>query len=130
MPDGPDNPSIQVQRPPTAPLRVGGLRLSGLAGGAMGLLGFALAVIVGLSAGNAASQIICRALVAMFLLACVGGLAGAIAARVVVERMERIAREQVAVEAELAAKAEAARQAGSTQETAETGKTDEGPREG
>lgn len=65
------------------------IRMGSLAGGALGLLGFSLAIICGLSAGNGFSQIIEKALVTAIGLAIIGGVAGAIAGHIIREQIIR-----------------------------------------
>ncbi|MDD4890320.1 MAG: hypothetical protein PHU85_10360 [Phycisphaerae bacterium] len=65
------------------------IRMGSLAGGALGLLGFSLAIVCGLSAGNGFSQIITKAIVTAVSLAILGGLAGTIAGHVIREQLIR-----------------------------------------
>jgi hypothetical protein len=93
------------------------LRLGTLAAGTLGLLGFALAILQGLAANNDTADILERAVVAMFVLAAMGGLAGAIAGKVV---GELLARQQEALAAAAAAQERAQVEATAAQVDAQT----------
>jgi len=55
------------------------LRVGTLVAGALGLMGFALAIFAGLAAGNPMPQILYRAIITLVIMAVVGGVAGAMA---------------------------------------------------
>lgn len=78
------------------------IRLGGLTAGAMGLLGFGLAIFCGMSAGNTSSQIIVRSLLTSIVLAVIGGLVGLVASHLLAEHLQRQIAEARKLQAETA----------------------------
>jgi tetrahydromethanopterin S-methyltransferase subunit C len=97
------------------------LRVGSLSAGALGLMGFALAIFAGLAADNPISQVLYRAIITLVIMAVIGGVAGAMAGRVIHEQIlnrAKLIQEQQA-QALVAASAAAARQA--SQSASKTG---------
>jgi uncharacterized membrane protein YccC len=79
-----DKPQTVLRRALPGPTA---LRVGSLAAGALGLMGFALAIFAGLAANNPMPQVLYRAIVTLVILAMVGGVAGAMAGRVIHEQL-------------------------------------------
>ncbi len=86
--------------PPAGPAP-SAIRMGSLAGGALGLLGFSLAVFSGLAAGNSFSEIITRAFVTSLVMAAIGGLAGLVASHLLAEHAKARQQAMAGVEAGL-----------------------------
>ena len=78
---------LSAKAPSPASLRVGSL-----AAGALGLMGFALAIFAGLAAENPIPQVLYRAIITLVIMAIVGGIAGAMAGWVIHEQLLTQAR--------------------------------------
>ncbi len=90
-----------------------------LIGGAMGVLGFAMAIFFGLAAANSMSEIVKRALVTSMALVVVGAAAGSVAAGVIRENARKLAGE-LAEAAEAAARARATAATASVESSGES----------
>lgn len=79
--------NISAGPAPSAP-PASAIRMGSLAAGGLGVLGFALSIICGLSAGNDVAQILQRTVVVSLCLAAIGGLCGAIAGHMIHEQLQ------------------------------------------
>lgn len=105
MADHDNNPS--ATRPAWPGPRV--IRMGSLAGGALGLLGFSLAIFCGLAADNSIAEVLTRAFFTSLALAAVGAAAGLVASHLLVEHIQRQLSQRAQANAD-ASQAESAQQ--------------------
>lgn len=86
----------------------------------MGLLGFSLAILLGLRAGNTTPQILYRTIITSCALAAIGGLVGTIISKTILEHMARVAQERESLLAAQAAAQAANPQSGASGPTSRT----------